>query len=125
MIWKQYSCRYSVTASAEYGGKTVEYTIEIGVLMTGKTRMHSGYYCRVSAGDIYECAEAGSMYHATIKATGTLMTKGVHLHIYARQPDFYESGLSADSGWGYVRDAQKPVLMIDAVGVLRDQPFKP
>ena len=65
------------------------------------------------------------MYHAAIKATDILMAGGLHLDIYARRPDFYESGLSADSGWGYVRDVQKPVLMIDAVGVLRDQPFKP
>ena len=122
MNWKNYKGSHRTTVTAMKDAQPLEVIIEIGTLLTGKSRMHSGYYCRTTFGASDERNEAASMYQAVCAATRRLNELGVSINIYAVRPDFYESGQSADTGWAYVEGISRPVLMIDEVGVIRDSP---
>lgn len=122
MNWKNYKGSHRTTVNAMQDGQALEVIIEFGKVLTGKSRMHSGYYCRTNFGASDERSEAGSMYQAVCAANCRLNELGVSINIYAAQPDFYETGHSAETGWGYVGGVDKPVLMIDEVGVIRDSP---
>jgi len=119
MVWKHYKGSHRTTINMQ-NGQSYEATIEIGTLLTGKSRMHSGYYCRIVCGEFDEYSEASSIFQAVHLAICNAIENGFTINIYAMRPDFYESGLSADTGWGYVNDIKKPVLMIDQIGVVRE-----
>lgn len=122
MIWKRYKGSHRTTVTAIHDGQPHEVTMEIGTLLTGKTRSHSGYYCRTTVGEVEDCIEAETMYKAVRAAANRLRHRGYILKIYVMRPDLYETFHCSDTGWCYVEGIQKSVLMIDEIGVIRESP---
>jgi hypothetical protein len=112
MIWKHYTMMHNSTVTGTCGHTTIECHFEIGRVHTGKSKVNVGAYCRIKYGDKQLCSEEVTLFLSVHNAAVLLV--GITLPIYALHQGFYESGLSNDTGWGYVPDNNKPVLMISA-----------
>lgn len=114
MAWKHYSSKHSTEVPATADTVFCTAVFEIGSVHTGKSRMHAGYFCRIRCAEHDLTIESATMAEAVIKAVEQLNDAGVAITVYAVLPNFAESGLSFNTGWGYLDDAGDPVLMIES-----------
>ena len=90
-------------------------TITIGTVSTGKTRVFAGYYCTMDCNGLMLIKEHTSDLHiCLLSVINDLAILGYTLNLYG-QAEFTLTGLSYNTGYGYVPFIRGPVLMIDAV----------
>lgn len=91
--------------------------ITIGMVHSGKQRVFTGYFCDVICNELNIHKEhVGSMYRALTHAVKELNEGGLELTINGVHKNYRESGLSENTGWGYIPESTKAVLMIDEMG---------
>jgi hypothetical protein len=72
-----------------------------GSVLTGKSRVHEGYWAGAwHAGDTF-LGRGGSVRTAVLQLAAKLQAAGHELLAVGLSPNFYETGLSMDSGFGY------------------------
>ncbi|NLD96362.1 MAG: hypothetical protein GX635_04515 [Synergistaceae bacterium] len=86
-----------------------------GANRTGRSRMFIGYFASVEIdGEPVTGADSSGIVFALRNCAEKLRARGVVLDAPALSERFYESGLSENSGWGYMRDGHdEPVHYID------------
>lgn len=115
MEWKHFRMMHKSSVTGICNQDILPCLIEIGRVETGKNRVQMGSYCRIECGGYQICSEETTLFQSVIKASGQLEEIGIEINIYAFQKGFYESGMSANTGWGYSVNIHHPILMIDQV----------
>lgn len=115
MYWKKYQQRRTGECHIDLNGEGVLVDFEIGIIETGRQRVYSGHYIKVLGPDGEEwLGEDASSVRAALRALdedigrngGRLLCAGLH-------DGFYESGLSADTGYGYIDGYPGAVHMME------------
>ena len=107
--WKNYHGQHRpcLLASPQALGSAdcviIEADGEYGTISTGRTEVFFGYYVRVVAsnGDEWWGEDRHSLWKALRKAAEACHSDGWTLLAIGLSPDWRESGLSENSGWGY------------------------
>lgn len=88
---------------------------EIGVITTGKQRVFHRYYVKVIAPDGHEVIGTSehSLREALLNVDRQLDQRELTLLAAGTYPEFFESGLSANSGFGYLPTVDHAVHMMD------------
>jgi len=75
----------------------------------------AGYYCQIECNGLNLLNEHnGSLYLAFLSTAREFIALGYSVNLYGLQKSYRESGLSENSGFGYVADiSSKPFLMIE------------
>ena len=116
MAWKHYTDKSTNTFTTRSEGRKIECEITIGTVSTGKSRVWGGYFCRVEGPMIsIECEDPWSLHQAFLDAVKQFIERGHAINLYGLDQSFHESGLSANSGFGYVSGVSGHVSMIDEV----------
>lgn len=101
-------CRVTNRNGAELGGR-----YELVSVDTGRSKVFWGYRLTV---DVEEKQFSGESRHNMISAVrqcgANMRAAGLELHVNAMNESFQESGLSANSGYGYIDGHQKAVHMM-------------
>lgn len=104
MSWKKYQPIKSGDCDLAFDGEVAAAHYEVGLIETGRSRVFAGYYVRVtsSEGGEWLGEDARSMLGALHAAhevaahdRGALMCAGL-------DDGFYETGLSGNTGYGYI-----------------------
>jgi hypothetical protein len=113
MAWKKLEQMHTKTVTATEGDECHLCEITVGRVHTGKNRVYTDYYCQIICNGMTILKEEKSMYRAMIQATDEIKVNGLFLNINGLHKQYRESGLSENTGWGYLPDQIKAVLMID------------
>lgn len=104
MTWKKHRPRREGECQIDLKGEGIIAEFEMGIIETGRQRVYSGHYIKVISPDGEEwLGEDASSVRGALRALddevgrdgGRLLCAGLH-------DGFYESGLSADTGYGYI-----------------------
>lgn len=115
MIWKKYQPRRKGDCHIELNGEDVIVEFEIGLIETGRQRIFSGHYIKALGPDGEEwLGEDTSSVRAALRALdedvghdrGRLLCAGL-------LDGFRESGLSVDTGYGYIDGYPRAVHMME------------
>jgi len=115
MTWRHYKSSFSNEITAINDGNHYKCKISIGGVFTGKQKVFVGYYCQIECNGLNLLNEHnGSLYLAFLATAREFLECGYSVNLYGLQSNYRESGLSENSGFGYVSDiSSKPFLMID------------
>ena len=102
MEWKKYQARASGQCAVDLRGEGVLADFEMGIIETGRSRAFFGYYIKITSA------------HAALRALdeevalddGRLLCAGL-------RDDFHETGLSANTGFGYIEGFRHALHMMD------------
>jgi len=122
MEWKKYQGRASGRCEIDLRGEGVLADFEIGIIETGRSRVFAGYYIKVITEDGEEWVEEdpGSV-RAALQALDELVAfDGGRLLCAGLHPDFYESGLSANTGFGYIESYRGAVHMMERPSLISE-----
>lgn len=121
MSWKNYSGMFTRIVPAAHEGDVHQCSVSIGLFHTGRQRVFMGYFCRLECNEVVLLNEnSGSLYQAFLGVMREFIRLGYTVNLYGLQNSFRESGLSVDTGYGYVPElSSKAFLMIDQL------PFQP
>lgn len=89
-------------------------SVTFGLIETGRTRTFQGYFVRLDDPDGGEWlgTDGHSMRRALADAAAQAARAGYDLLAVGVQPEWRESGLSFNSGWGYHPDFEGRVHML-------------
>ena len=115
MAWKKYEVMHTRTVQSHKIDETVDVTLVLGRVFTGKQKVMVGYFAKVSWEGLDIIREGWSLYRSFREATDEFCRLGYTLNVNGRHEGYYESGLSENVGFGYLsrNENQKSVLMID------------
>jgi hypothetical protein len=115
MPWKHFTVMFKRNVSVSYSNEIFSCEISIGRVYTGRSRVFVGYFCKAEINEISISHEDhGSLYVSFLQSMRELIKLGYCVNVYGLQRTYRESGLSSDSGYGYVPELSgKPFLMID------------
>lgn len=83
---------------------------------TGRSRTFWGYRVVVQqiTGEQTKGEDRHNLHNALKQCDENLRAAGYQMKVMGLRPDFYETGLSFNSGYGYVDDVNDPVHMLDS-----------
>ncbi len=115
MAWEhfeRYGAEQPLTVARLSDGARLEGAILSGVVATGKQRVFMGYRTALRV-DFREIASPASpTMHASLVALDELSrAQGYAFDVVGLRPEFAESGLSFNSGWGYYKGQRVRMLM--------------
>lgn len=115
MQWEKTTGREVHCCEGTINGVPARFTVHTGRIETGRSRMFIGYFASVEIdGEPVTGADSSGIVFALRNCAEKLRARGVVLDAPALSERFYESGLSENSGWGYMRDGDdEPVHYID------------
>ena len=113
MAWKKYEVMHTRTVQSHKIDETVDVTLVLGRVFTGKQKNMVGYYSQVCWNGEDIIREGWSLYRSFKDATDEFCRLGYALNVNGRHERYYESGLSENVGFGYLSESAKAVLMID------------
>jgi len=115
MEWKKYQARASGQCAVDLRGEGVLADFEMGIIETGRSRAFFGYYIKITSEEGGEwIGEDRWSAHAALRALdeevalddGRLLCAGL-------RDDFHETGLSANTGFGYIEGFRHALHMMD------------
>ena len=116
MAWRHYETK--TTADCELLGPsgTAGAIIELGSVTTGKQRVWAGFFAKITAegGTIHIGENPHSMRQALRAAADQAGLAGWLPLLVGVDENFYETGLSENTGYGYLRGRTGPFHMLDA-----------
>lgn len=115
MIWKKYQPRCSAECHIDFNGKGSVVSFEMGIFETGRSRVFAGYFVRVRGpdGEGWMGESALSMRKALRALDDEIAGNGGRLLCVGLDPRFRESGLSVDTGYGYIDDYPSAIHMME------------
>jgi hypothetical protein len=114
MDWKRYQPRRSGQCHIDIGGEDVLADFELGIIETGRTRVFSGEYIKVIVPEGDEWLAEGWSPLAALRALDEeIALVGARLLCAGLHEGFYESGLSAGTGYGYIHGYRGAVHMLE------------
>jgi hypothetical protein len=115
--WETYNVRMDGVALYSDGGIVMQAPYEVGVILTGRQRVFRDFFVRVelATGDTITATDRYGLRAALLHLRDQLALAGIELHVAGLSPTFYETGLSSNSGFGYVAGLSSPVHMMDSV----------
>lgn len=115
MDWKKYRQRRTGECHIDLNGEGILAEFEIGIIETGRQRVFSGHYIKVLGPDGEEwLGEDASSMRAALRALDEDMGHdGVRLLCAGILDGFGESGLSVDTGYGYIDGYPRAVHMME------------
>jgi hypothetical protein len=112
MGWRHYDVRAAgmVTILGK-SGVPVAVPYELGFVDTGRSRVFAGYFVRVTLDTegVISSEDDHSFFRAVCKLAALLKEMSLTLICAGTDPRWAESGLSFNSGWGYLPDHDAPV----------------
>lgn len=115
MNWHHYEPQTEGLTCVIDHDRDIDCPYEIGAVTTGKQRVFHRYYVKVIApngADIIGTSEH-SLREALLDVDRQLDQRELTLLAAGTYPEFYESGLSANSGYGYLPTVDHAVHMMD------------
>jgi hypothetical protein len=112
MGWRHYDVRAAGLVSIlGKNGVPVAVPYELGFIDTGRSRVFAGYFVRVTlqTEGVISSADDHSFFRAVRKLAALLNEMSLTLTCAGTDPRWAESGLSFNSGWGYLPDHDAPV----------------
>ena len=103
MIWKKYEGHRSGECWIDLAGE-VWAEFEVGVIETGRQRVYEGLYLKITMSDgrSWIGEDRWSRLTALHDVSRQIEAEGGTMMCVGLDPRFYESGLSAGSGYGYI-----------------------
>jgi hypothetical protein len=115
MEWRHYEVRQSGDCQVSDGDVNRLVCCELGIVETGRTRVFAGYFLRVRLGGDEQITveDDESMIAALWRLVRNLTARGLRLQCAGMSPQWRESGLSQNTGWGYYGPHQQPMHLMD------------
>lgn len=115
MDWKNYQQRRTGECHIDLDGEGILAEFEMGIIETGRQRVFAGHYIKVIGPDGEEwLGEDTSSMRAALRALDKeIESNGGRLLCAGLLDGFHESGLSADTGYGYIRGYPRAVHMME------------
>jgi len=115
MIWKNHRLRRESECHVNLNGEDVIADFEMGIIETGRQCVFSGHYIKVIGPDGEEWLgeDASSMRAALRALDAEIEGDGGRLLCAGLLDGFHESGLSMDTGYGYIRGYSRAVHMME------------
>lgn len=115
MIWKNYRPRRTGECHIDLNGEGILADFEMGIIETGRQRVFSGHFIKVLGPDGEEwLGEDASSMRAALRALDDDIGHDVGRLLCAGLLDgFHESGLSVDTGFGYIDGYPRAVHMME------------
>ena len=115
MNWQHYEPHTEGLASVIDRDRDFDCPYEIGSITTGRQRVFHRHYLKVVAPDGAEIIGTSehSLRRALLDADRQFDERGLILLVAGTDPQFYESGLSWNSGYGYLPTVDHAVHMMD------------
>lgn len=116
--WRRYTgeerqCAIRHIGADEVSGETLA-RVEFGTVTTGRQAVWAGFYVRVEVGDREWLAEDPHSLRRALRGVEAELNKDdLWLQAFGLDPEWRESGLSANSGWGYYPDCDGAVHMLE------------
>jgi hypothetical protein len=97
----------------------VEVHVEFGTVCSGRSRVFMGWWVQVGApeGGSWLEQDRHSLRRALRAVEKQLNADGLSLRVMGLDPEWMESGLSANSGYGYHPDFDGPIHMFDSPAI--------
>ena len=107
-----------------FGDQVVIGLATCGIVLTGKTQTFHGYFCALvhPSGARWIAEHRSSLRRALRAAAGAVDADGGKLCAIGLNDDFFETGLSGNTGWGYHPEFSQAVHMLEALPVREDIP---
>ena len=121
MVWRHY--RKWRSGECAVIGSEAPTPYEMGIVETGRSRVFVGFYVRLMLEDREPVTgeDEHSLRGALCCMAEEIEPLGLHLDCVGLDADFSESGLSFNSGWGYLGPRQQPMHMMDATPLYEDE----
>lgn len=101
--WLHFECRQAGESWADSSTGSLKIGFEHGAIATGRTRVFYGYYVKVFANAEVHTGIDRSNLRDALKAIALHCSEnGIGLRFVGLNEHFRESGLSFNSGWGYI-----------------------
>lgn len=115
MIWKKYQQRRTGECHIDLNGEGILAEFEMGIIETGRQGVFFGHYIKVLGPDCEEwLGEDASSMRAALRALDEDIGRdGGRLLCAGLLDGFQESGLSVDTGYGYIDSYPRAVHMME------------
>ena len=118
MEWRHYDVRAAgMVTVLDNNGLPIEVPYELGFVDNGRSRVFSGYFVRVrlDTEGVTSSEDEHSFFRAVRKLAALLDKMCLTLICAGTDPRWAESGLSFNSGWGYLPDHDDPVHIMKTI----------
>jgi hypothetical protein len=114
MAWMNFDIWRTGEAHVVIGGIDTPCKFDIGIIVTGKQRVFKAFYIRIElpSGEEIHGEDQYGVRAAMFALSGELGKRDIMLNAVGLRDDFYESGLSFNSGQGYLKGSAHPVHMM-------------
>lgn len=115
MIWKKHRARREGDCHVDLNGEDTIAEFEMGIIETGRQRVYSGHYIKVRGpeGEQWLGEDAASVRAALRALDEDIGHDGGRLLCAGLLDRFQESGLSVDTGYGYIDGYSRAVHMME------------
>jgi hypothetical protein len=116
MEWRHYEVRATGTVTvANDSGAILGATYTMGIVSTGKARVFAGHFVSVTlnTGTELSAEDEHSVVAALRKLASHLAVVNLDLRCVGLDSGWTESGLSYNTGWGYLGKDQAAIFMMD------------
>lgn len=122
MIWQKLEPWEAGTASVIHGDIEVACPFELGAIATGKQRVFHAYFVQIQLpeGTAITGLDRHSVRAALYSTGDMLRERGLGLLAAGLLGDWYESGLSFNSGYGYLPTLHRAIHMMEMPPPKRD-----
>lgn len=104
--WRHFETRDSGLSWADAGEVEITVRWAHGIVETGRSRVFAGYFVRVEVGNLtFSDTDQHSLRQALRVVAEQAKNEGINLRFAGLWDQFEESGLSANTGWGYIDHA--------------------
>lgn len=113
---RNYACRVvSCGSITNIGRASSEVTVQIGNVYTGKQKVFSGWFVKLAlpSGEVKIVEDRYFLRGALRKLEDFLNAEGWSLNVIGLDPEWRESGLSANSGHGFHSSFERAVHMLE------------
>lgn len=92
-------------------------TFDLGIVEKGPRRVFAGYFVEIAilGGERLVAVDENSMVLALGRLQKSILSRGLRLDCVALSGEWFESGLSANSGWGYYGHYERLLHMMSAM----------
>ena len=107
-LWLHFEPRIVGLCVLHNGNAEVEARFQTGLVESGKSRVYEGLYVKVRYGQILSWLgrDRWSFQEALLEVAMKALNDGYELRCAGLSPEWYETGLSSGSGYGYLRDRE-------------------
>ena len=115
MGWRHYEVRQSGDCEVLKDGEPSLVRFDIGIVETGRTRVFTGHFVRLSLADGRQITgeDERSLRAALWRLARNVTPLWLTINCVGLNAEFTESGLSVDTGWGYWGPHSEPMHMMD------------